>query len=357
MVTTQRLNRSLSVAEPPPPSPASPAAERRAVSDTLSEVLRAVRLTGAVFFAIDASEPWVTEAPPAAAVAPHIMPGVEHVIEYHVITAGSCWGGLPGEPAIRLEAGDVIVFPQGDPHVISSAPGMRAELDLTLHRRAAHSQLPIAITIDGGGATRTRVICGYLGCDARPFNPLLASLPRVLHLRGTGESGSVLRLLVELAVTESSAPKAGTDCILSRLSELLFIEVVRRYVAALPGENVGWFAGLRDEQIGRALQKLHQRPAHPWSLEELARDVGMSRSMLAERFTHFVGVPPIQYLAQWRIQLAAVQLRSNNSGLAEIAERVGYGSEAALSRAFKRWVGVAPAQYRRAGNDSLSALR
>jgi len=331
--------------------------DRRAVTDTLSDVLRAVRLTGAVFFAIDASTPWVTEAPAAAAIAPHIMPGVEHVIEYHVITAGSCWGGVLDEPAIQLQAGDVIVFPQGDAHVISSAPGMRAELDLSPHERASRSPLPIAISIQGGGRERTQFICGFLGCDARPFNPLLAALPRVLHLRGSGESGSVLRHLVELAVTESSAPKAGSDCVLSRLSELLFIEVVRRYVAALPEGNVGWFAGLRDEQIGRALQKLHQRPAHAWNLEELAKDVGMSRSVLAERFTHFVGVPPIQYLAQWRIQLAAGLLRSNSCGLAEIAERVGYGSEAALSRAFKRWVGVAPAVYRRIGGDDGSGLR
>jgi len=335
----------------------SPSADRRAVTDTLSDVLRAVRLTGAVFFAIDASTPWVTEAPPAAMVAPYIMPGVDHVIEYHVITAGSCWGGLLDEPAIQLEAGDIIVFPQGDPHVISSAAGMRAKLDLTPHERASKSPLPLAISIDGGGADRTQFICGFLGCDARPFNPLLATLPRVIHLRGGGASGSVLRHLVELAVAESGAPKAGSDCILSRLSELLFVEVVRRYAAALPTDTVGWFAGLRDEQIGRALQKLHQRPAHPWSLEELAKEVGMSRSMLAERFSHFVGVPPIQYLAKWRIQLAAALLRTNRSGLAEIAERVGYGSEAALSRAFKRWVGVAPALYRRAGSESGSALR
>jgi AraC-like DNA-binding protein len=354
---TQRLNTISSLAGlAQQPAPAAPA-DRRAVTDTLSDVLRAVRLTGAVFFAIDAADPWVTEAPPAAAIAPHIMPGVEHVIEYHVITAGNCWGGLIGEPAIRLEAGDVIVFPQGDAHVISSAAGMRAELDTTPHERASRSSLPIAISIEGGGADRTQFICGFLGCDARPFNPLLATLPRVIHLRGSGENGSVLRHLVELAVAESGSPRAGSDCMLARLSELLFIEVVRRYVAALPAENVGWFAGLRDEQIGRALQKLHQRPAHPWSLEELAKEVGMSRSMLADRFAHFVGVPPIQYLAQWRIQLAAGLLRSNNSGLAEIAERVGYGSEAALSRAFKRWVGVAPALYRRAGGDSSSAAR
>ena len=353
---TERPNPALTASALAVRAPSAPPVDRRAVTDTLSDVLRAVRLTGAVFFAVDASSPWVTEAPPATAIAPHIMPGVEHVIEYHVVTAGSCWGGVVGEPPIRLEAGDIIVFPQGDPHVISSAPGMRAELDITPHERASRSPLPIAISIDGGGAERTQMICGFLGCDARPFNPLLATLPRVIHLRGDGENGSILRNLVELAVAESGAPKAGSDCILSRLSELLFVEVVRRYAAALPAETVGWFAGLRDPQIGRALQLLHQRPAHQWSLEELAKNVGMSRSMLAERFAHFVGLPPIQYLAQWRIQLAAGLLRTNNSGLAEIAERVGYGSEAALSRAFKRWVGVAPALYRR-GADTSSGLR
>ncbi|HET7542147.1 MAG TPA: AraC family transcriptional regulator [Polyangiaceae bacterium] len=333
------------------------ATDRHAVTDTLSDVLRAVRLTGAVFFAIDASAPWVTEAPHASVIAPHIMPGVEHVIEYHLVTAGSCWAGIVGEPAVRLEAGDVIVFPQGDPHVVASAPGMRAALDLTVHERAGRSPLPIAVSIDGGGSERAKMICGFLGCDARPFNPLLATLPRVIHLRGTGESGTILRHLVELAVAESGARRAGSDCVLSRISELLFVEVVRRYVSSLPAETVGWFAALRDEQVGRALQRLHQRPAHPWSLEELAKEVGMSRSMLAERFTHFVGMPPIQYLAKWRIQLASELLRANNSGLAEIAAQVGYGSEAALSRAFKRWVGVAPALYRRASGDSGSGFR
>ena len=352
---TLRPNTSPAIVELP--AEEAPPRDGRVLTDTLSDVLRAVRLTGAVFFTIDASDPWVAEAPPAAAIAPHIMPGVEHVIEYHVVESGSCWGGLIGEPAIFLEAGDIIVFPRGDQHVISSSAGMRGEPDTEPHERARHSPLPISISIAGGGTDRTQVICGFMGCDARPFNPLLATLPRVMHLRSNGENGSVLRHLVDLAVTESSTPKPGSDCVLSRLSELLFIEVVRRYVAELPAENVGWFAGLRDEQVGRALQKLHQHPAQPWTLEELAKHVGMSRSMLAERFTHFVGVPPIQYLAQWRIQLAAVELRSNNSGLAEIAERVGYGSEAALSRAFKRWVGIAPALYRRAGAESRSGVR
>jgi AraC-like DNA-binding protein len=317
------------------------------VTDTLSDVLRAVRLTGSVFFAVNASAPWVAETPHGSKLAPHLLPGVEHVIDYHVVTAGACWGGLANEPPVRLEAGDVIVFPHGDAHTISSAPGMRGNPELGVQSLAGQPRLPVALSIQGGGEERAQLICGFLGCDARPFNPLLATLPRVIHLRGSGSSDVVMRHLVELAVEESNSPRSGGECMLSKLSELLFVEVVRRYVAALPRENVGWLAGLRDDSIGRALQKLHERPAHEWSLESLAKEVGMSRSMLAERFLHFVGMPPIQYLAKWRIQLAASLLRSSKFGLAEIAERVGYGSEAALSRAFKRWVGIAPAPYRR----------
>ena len=324
-----------------------------AVTDTLSDVLRAVRLTGAVFFTVDASNPWVTDTPHAREIAPHILPGVEHVIAYHVIAEGSCCGGLVDEPPIQLEAGDIVVFPQGDAHVISSAPGMRGEPALEA-MRATSQGLPVSISCQGGGADRARLICGFLGCDARPFNPLLATLPRMIHVRGTSGADSTLRRLVELAVVESNAPKSGTDCMLSRLSELLFVEVVRHYVASLPPEGVGWFAGLRDESVGRALQRLHHRPAHAWSLEELAKEVGTSRSVLAERFTHLVGMPPIQYLTQWRIQLAASLLRSTKSSLAEVADRVGYGSEAALSRAFKRWVGVAPAHYRRAESSQAT---
>jgi AraC-like DNA-binding protein len=321
------------------------------VTDTLSDVLRAVRLTGAVFFAVDASAPWVVEAPASCDVGPFIMPGVDHVIEYHVVTAGSCWGGVVDDSAVKLEAGDIIVFPQGDQHIMSSAPGMRGTPDIETFRTLRQGKVPLAMSITGGGSERVQLICGFLGCDARPFNPLLATLPRVMHLRGAATNDSVLRRLVEMAVAECDAPKAGSDSVLSRLSELLFVEVVRSHVAELPPGGTGWFAGLRDDAIGRALQLLHSRPAHSWSLEDLAKEIAVSRSTLAERFAALVGIPPMQYLAQWRIQLAASLLRSGNAGLAEIAERVGYGSEAALSRAFKRQVGVAPAHYRSRATD------
>jgi AraC-like DNA-binding protein len=315
--------------------------------DTLSEVLRAVRLTGAVFFAVDAAAPWVAETPAARELGPAIMPGVEHVIEYHVVIAGGCWGGIVDEPPVRLEAGDVIVFPQGDRHVMSSAPGMRGPFDRESLRQAETSRLPVFIKKDGGGAERVKLICGFLGCDARPFNPLLSTLPRVIHVRRGGSDDDMLEHLVKLALAESLARRAGGECVLARLSELLFVEVVRRHLASLPPEHPGWLAGLRDDSIGRVLGKLHDRPAHAWRLDELAREVGLSRSVLAERFTHFVGIPPMQYLAQWRVQLAATLLASTSLSLSEIAGRVGYGSETALSRAYKRWVGVAPADWRR----------
>jgi AraC-like DNA-binding protein len=315
--------------------------------DTLSEVLRAVRLRSAVFFKIDACAPWAAETPAVRELAPHIAPAVEHVIEYHLVAAGSCWGGVIGEPPIRLTAGDVIVFPQGDAHVISSGPGMRAAPEQSPMR--GYTQLPIVIraTMHGGGSGRTNLVCGFLGCDARPFNPLLAALPRMLHVPRRDDDDGVLEGLVKLALAESAAQREGGECMLARLSELMFIEVVRRYLARLPAENVGWLAGLRDEGVGRALAKLHERPTREWTLDDLAREIGMSRSALAERFTKFVGIPPMQYLARWRIQLASSWLSTTALTVAEIAERVGYGSEAALSRAYKRWVGVAPAEWRR----------
>jgi len=315
--------------------------------DVLSEVLRSVRLTGAVFFTVEATAPWGAESPPSHVIAPHVMPGAEHVIAYHVAVRGSCWGGLIDEPPVKLEQGDVIVFPHGDAHVMASAPGLRGPLNLDLFRYPQAGQLPIAVSINDSAGERAQLVCGFLGCDVRPFNPLLAALPRMLHVaKRAGDDGALFEQLVRVAVAESTAQSAGSECVLERLSELLFIEVVRRRLATLPGETTGWLAGLRDEICGRALSALHARPAQAWTLERLASEAGLSRSTLAERFHHYVGVPPMQYLARWRMQLAASLLSSTNLGISQIAERVGYGSEAALSRAFKRLVGVAPSAWR-----------
>jgi AraC-like DNA-binding protein len=315
--------------------------------DTLSEVLRAVRLTGAVYFTIDGTAPWVAETPPGKVIAPHVAGGVEHVINYHVVTSGSCWAALVGEPAFLVQAGDIVVFPQGDPHVLSSEPGLRGQPGPEVYDSAKRQSVPISLSLLGGGPQGARLVCGFLGCDARPFNPFLAALPRVVHLDGARAGTAAAHRLIELAVAESTAARPGSQGVLSRLSEVLLVELIRFLSGQASPEQTGWFAAVKDETIGQALNKLHERPQTAWTLARLAKEVGTSRSVFAERFAHLVGLPPMQYLARWRMQMAANLLRTTTAGLAEIAERVGYGSEAALSRAFKRSLGVAPAYYRR----------
>jgi AraC-like DNA-binding protein len=313
--------------------------------DALSDVLRAVRLTGAVFFDVRASEPWVAEAPPGDLIVRKIFPDAEHLISYHVVTRGGCWGNVIGEPPMRLSAGDIVVFPHGDAHVMSSAPGMRGTPDLALFRPPSDGQLPFTITMGISDADPTHVVCGFLGCDARPFNPLLAALPR--FIRVSDRAGGASAAFVQFAVAESREPRIGGECVLGRLSELMFVEVVRRHLETLPADRTGWLAGLRHPFVGRALTALHRSPAHDWTLESLAREVGLSRSALAEHFTQFVGQPPMQYLTNWRMQLAANHLLSGMDSVAAIAERVGYESEAAFSRAFKKAVGTPPSQWRK----------
>lgn len=318
-------------------------------ADALSDVLRAVRLTGAVFFHLDLAGRWVVEAPRAEECIRYVMPGAQHLIEYHLVAQGRCWGGLAGAQPVDLVAGDVIVFPQGDPHVVSSEPGMRGTTEMALFEGADATQLPFLHRFGSGGGAPTQVMCGFLGCDARPFNPLLATLPRMIHLRdrGDGASGGWLAQFSRIALAESQAKRAGGEGVLARMSELMFIEAVRRHIESLPADQIGWLAGLRDRFVGRALNVLHGRPAFAWTLDQIAKEVGLSRSALAERFAHFVGQPPMQYLAQWRMQMAAGLLANGTDTVAQVAFAVGYESEAAFSRAFKKLVGVPPAAWRR----------
>lgn len=315
--------------------------------DPLSAVLQAVRLKGAVYFLVDARSPWVAEAPHAREIAAAALPGAQHVLEFHALVRGECYGGLLDAPPVKLSAGDVIVFPHGDAHVMTSTPGMREPPNLAPFTEPRSDLLPFSVRMGPASETSgapSQLVCGFLGCDAAPFNPLLDALPRVLHVRA-GAEGAGLRSLLDLAVTESQARRAGSECVLARLSELLFVEAVRRHVAEIDPERTGWLGGLRDPIVARALSHLHGRPAHDWSLEELASACASSRSVLAERFAHFVGAPPIQYLARWRMQLAS-SLLLEGATVAQVARKVGYGSEAAFSRAFKKLVGVPPAEWR-----------
>lgn len=307
--------------------------------DPLSDVLRVVRLDAAYFYAVDAAEPWSVEAPPSPRIMPRVLPASEHLIPYHVLLAGRCFGGLAGEDQVEMAPGDVIVFPHGDGHVMSSARGMRTDPN----EYGAPDRYPNTVVL-GDTPPTTSFVCGFLGCDLRPFNPLLASLPRRMHMRGMSTAG--LAGFTRQVTEESRLGRAGAETVLTRLAELMFIEVLRRYLDELAPGQVGWLAGLRDETVGAALALLHARPGHQWTLADLASQVAASRSKLAERFTLLVGQPPMQYLAQWRMQVAANLLLQGSAKVAAIGSEVGYESEAAFSRAFKKATGLAPGAWR-----------
>ena len=315
--------------------------------DVLSDVLGAIRLTGATYFGWELSSPWVREAPPAREIASRVMPGSQRVIEYHVVARGSCWGHAIGDQPVRLREGDIILFPQGDPHVLSSARGLREPVDLSLFDRAL-MPLPAFYEHGGGGSERTRIVCCFLGCDERPYNPLLTALPRVIHLSAEHAQTATrwLGTLMGIAVNETETSRPGTDNVLARIAELMFVGTIREYLESLPAAETGWLAGVRDPVVGQALAEIHGAATEAWTVERLARVVGVSRSVLAQRFTEMVGQPPMQYLALWRMQLAS-RLLIEGRHVAAVADAVGYESEAAFSRAFKKLVGRSPATWRR----------
>jgi AraC-like DNA-binding protein len=323
-------------------------------ADVLSDVLRTVRLTGALFFPMETSSPWVDEVPRVSAFASLLLPRTQHVVSYHVVKRGTCWAGLEDGSPLKLETGDILVVPHGDAYFMSSAPELRtsgvpADTVVAFFRQMMTASAPSVVTEGGGGPERADIVCGFLGCDIRPFNPVLEALPRLVHVRRPPAVSADDRLnpLIEFALEESRQRRSGAQSVLLRLSEILFIAVIRRYLDSLAEDRTGWLAGLRDPVVGRALVVLHARPALPWTLEQLAKEIGVSRSALADRFAHVVGQPPMRYLAHWRMQLASRLLADGTAKVSAVALDVGYQSEAAFSRAFKDIVGVSPAMWRR----------
>jgi AraC-like DNA-binding protein len=323
-------------------------------TDTLSDVLRVVRLRGAMFYYLSYGREWAVESLPAKEIAGAVIPGAEHVMAYHAITKGNGWAAILGESPVRLETGDIVMFPHGDGHVLSSGPGIeptRVSVEWVYATR--NDPKPIAIGIDAPNATApetspplNHVVCGYLGCDLRPFNPLIATLPRLLHLPGVGDAAWVSQVM-QHAVNASQHKRPGSDALLERISEMMFVDAVRRHVERLPDESTGWLAGLRDRQVGRALALMHENPARPWTVDILAGEIALSRSAFYDRFERLIGQPPMQYLTQWRMQVAANLLRQSHAPVAAIALDVGYESESAFARTFKRLVGLPPASWRR----------
>jgi AraC family transcriptional regulator, alkane utilization regulator len=332
--------------------------------DVLSDVLRVVRLTSAVFFTAKFSSPWAIKSPPPDQLARSLNLRAECIALFHVVVEGGCWVGVEGHKPFRIEAHDVIIFPHGEPHTMSSDLGARwTPIGALLTGKRSNEIL----TLDyGGNGETSRFVCGYLHCDQR-FNPLIGALPTMICVCGPNKSRQAISaiesakndglVLVEAdgwlsstlhhTIEEANTMHPGSSAMLVRLTELLYVEVLRRYMQQIGGGQTGWLAGVQDAEVGRALRLLHAQPEREWTIEELAREVGVSRSGLAQRFTELTGESPMRYLTGWRIQLAKNLMLQLALPIAEVADRVGYESEAAFNRAFKRNVGVPPATWRK----------
>ena len=313
--------------------------------DAFSDVLRVIRLSGGVFLEADFTAPWCINGKISTDDCKPFLTPPRHVIASHFVAAGNMQLRVEGGETIDVHAGEFVLLPHNDAHIFGS------DLNVALMSAREVIQPPqgggIARINYGGGGAATQLLCGYLGSDA-PFSPLLSALPSVLKLdvRATA-SGAWIESSFRFAAGEIAAGRLGSTTVIAKLSELLFVEAVSQFVASLPAERRGWLAGLRDPQIGRALALLHARPTEAWTAETLALEVGMSRSVFAERFTSLVGQPPMQYLTLWRMHVAAQQLREGRGSVAQIGFAIGYESEAAFSRAFKRQFGTSPGTWRR----------
>ena len=319
--------------------------------DALSDVLRVARLTGGVFLHAEFTAPWcvATRVSPELC-APFLRPAA-HLIPYHYVVEGELRASVEGGAPQALRAGEMVIFPRNDAHVMGSDLGLPPVFGRDIIIPPEHGGLH---TIrHGGGGTPTRLVCGYLGCDGAQGNPILATLPPAMKLR-VEETGSAewIRSTFQYAANELAVGRPGSETVLAKLSELLFVEAVRRYVEDLPAHQTGWLAGLRDPPVARALALMHGDIARHWSVDELGREAGLSRSALADRFTRLIGMAPMHYLGHWRMQVAAQKLKDTSASLAQIAELVGYESEAAFSRAFKKAFGRAPATWRRTAMEA-----
>jgi AraC-like DNA-binding protein len=314
--------------------------------DAFSEILSGVKLNGAVFFSAEFSAPWGFTAPASKTMAAVLDPGAAHVILYHLVIDGGALVRLPDGRSCELRPGDVVIFPHGDQHDMSSVEGANAPFP-NYGISAKIKARDLTTLRAGGGGHVSRFVCGYMTCDPYLSRPILNGLPPVFTVNiRTDRSGHWLENSILHLVDEAASGRVGSEAMLAKLSEALFVDTLRRYVAGLPEQQVGWLAGARDSIVGKSLGLLHGRIAHPWTIADLADEVGISRSALVERFTRYLAEPPMTYLTRWRLQVAARSLEKTSRGVAEIAADVGYESEAAFNRAFKREFGCPPGRYR-----------
>ncbi len=323
-------------------------------SSLLSDVLGLLHLSSAVFFRGDFTSPWAFTSPGPDECAAVLARGARSVILFHVVLEGRCRVSLEGGASALAAPGETLVLPYSDRHVMGGPADAEPVPMISLLPPPPWLDMPFVRL--GGGGERTRLLCGYLRCEDLLFHPLLEALPHLMHVRPpTAAAAEWLLASVRYAVDEAERGPPGATGLLSRLPELLFVDCLRQYAETLPPHQNGWLAALGDPVVGRALVLLHAEPRGQWTVERLAREAAASRSVLAERFTRMLGRSPMRYLAGWRVQLAAHLLRTTALGMGEIADRVGYASEAAFGRAFKRHLGAPPAAYREARAEVPSA--
>ena len=314
--------------------------------DVLSEVLRAVRLDGALFYNAEFSAPWAAHSIDARTVTSSLSPTSQHVIIFHLVTEGRGYAKAEGDDRrIPLNAGDILIVPHGDAHILGNGPSVTPMKRTQVLEQVLSGGLKVSKT--GGGGEITKFVCGYMACEPQLSRIFLGGLPPLLKVSIRDDaSGQWLENSIRYSVDNVDPSRPGDETVLAKLSEVLFVETLRRYIALLPSEQTGWLAGVRDPQVGRALALLHRNPAHPWTIATLASEVGVSRSVLIERFRRYLSETPMAYLTRWRLQLGTQLLASTSSSVAQIAAEVGYESEASFNRAFKREYSLPPARFR-----------
>lgn len=319
--------------------------------DVLSEILSAIRLEGALFFNAEFSAPWCLSSSGSVGVRPFLPAKDAHVIVFHFLTEGRAYASLPGGERVELAEGDIVVFPRGDSHLLGNGfPQKPVDSFATFAKNLKDGLKAVRF---GGGGEITRFVCGYMACDPQLCSRFLNGLPQILRVPvAEGPSGKWIENSIRFSVDGWSAGSdAGRSLVVGKLSEVLFVETLRRYISMMPPDQTGWFAGLRDAGLAKALAVLHHDPAKQWTVESLAKQAGMSRTRLAERFQRYLQMSPIAYLTEWRMLLGAEELRKTHKSVAEVALDAGYNSEAAFSRAFKRAFHLPPAQFRHDQQD------
>lgn len=322
-------------------------------ADPLSEALRSVRLLGAIFLDAELGTPWGFASPATSTTAHLLAPTAEHLVLFHLLVEGQASARVPGYESLPLEAGDIVVLPRGDAHELWNGTVRELTDASALLPRIMNGA--IASERGGGNGAITRFICGYIGCERQAARLFLAGLPPVFKVNISREaSGEWIASSIRYLASERGSTRAGRSALLAKLAEALFIETLRQYLAELPPERTGWLAAARDPAVGRALAAIHREPAQAWTVAELAKQAGVSRSVFAGRFNHYLGEAPLAYLARWRIQLGARLLETTQDSVLQVAQKVGYESEAAFNRAFRREFDLPPARYRRGRSQQIT---